>query len=180
MNESLLTKLDDILKWFSLGHNIGQSFYVGDDVIADILEHYPYFKKDVHYLEIIRKCLKQLEIDGYVETVTINRTYPLTDDKDIEICQYQITFKGLIWVEQNGYRGQLAEKKNQGKQAKAILVLTVVLAIGVITPSLWYGVDLIKKYQLNVFCCFWAVVGLVAGTSITLLMQTWRKSKELP
>ena len=115
---------------------------------------------------IIHKLLK----DEVILTIkeTINNTRTATD-------AYYISFKGLILSESGGYEGQVYRETIQERRDQISRFLTWILAVGVISPFLWYSLDMMDKYDLDNQCVFWGALGLITGIVIGVLIRQRRK-----
>ncbi len=169
----LIDQLDACLKFFAHGENVVKTFDY-DEVYIGIVLFVPELKNEVNWTKTIAKCIDKLQEDKYIEDIEV-WAEDVNTKQPIRVVNKQITFLGLLFLEQKGYRNQLAAKNNQKRQATAILLLTLVLAVGVIPPFLWYSLDLIKNYAPNFYCFFWALGGLIAGTILGIGIRQLRK-----
>lgn len=82
------------------------------------------------------QIIKKLEEDGFIEIKS-------TEDKKY----YNITFKGIVFigyeqVENERIKSDLQAKANQG----AIFWLTLIMALGVLTPAVYYLLEVVRNY----------------------------------
>jgi hypothetical protein len=139
---SLLDYLDYVLKWLNLEHNHARTFAQHEIVFG--LESEFGFKKDSINHAIIGNLLKKLIDDKYVELCDVFKTYHGGESGMTK--EYQITFKGRVWLEQNGYRGEYDQNNQAEQRVRVSQNLQYILAVGVITPFLWSLMELIKNY----------------------------------
>ena len=121
----ILYVLDAVLKWFATDENKSKSFIV-PDIILGIAETYPIIAEDaINFNPIISKCLKRLQEDGYIETVSVY--YANANSTRGEM---QITFNGLVWAAQKGYQGRLKRDTETETRSRNSYFLTWILALG--------------------------------------------------
>lgn len=129
------------------------------------------------------RILDKLDKDGYVQRKEI----PF---EGVRKTGYVATFEGELFSQNGGYRAKLdaSNAENirtdrlevaQQKYQKSTVILTAILAIGVIPPFLWYCRELTKLLagEDALSCAILLFFGMCIGIPITLLIQELVENK---
>ena len=185
----LIEQLDIILNWFALDENANQSFEDTEAFIRIVI-YEPEFRKKygIKYVEPLRKCFKKLLEDGYIEPIKINLdTWYKVGDVDMynreDEDRFQITFKGMVFSEKNGYRGDLLDKTLAERRVQISHALTWILAVSAFVAALYYITEMansghaVLSIELMTFL-FVLVFGVIAGIILILLITEVLKSRK--
>lgn len=141
-----IQRIDWVLKWFSKSGFVkdGAEF---DFIYKKLVELHPELNEESDWgIELI-KILNKLISDGYIEFIPEERTKTIGFTQVILSKEkYRITFDGDFFCSSGGYAGQHRQNNLAERRVRISQILTWILAVGVVTPSLWNLFDILRNY----------------------------------
>lgn len=118
----------------------------------------------------IQLALLKLNQQGYIS----REEHSIISYPQEQVFLHRITFDGIVFHELGGFLGQHEQNNRTARMVKTNLRLTVVIALGVITPSVYAFLEICQKKMVaanlsNLTLAFVFLAGSLIGICILLI-----------
>lgn len=125
-------KIDEVLIWLALPDNLGVERNQMD-ILNALIKKYPSLNTGKLFTDDLIKIINKLHRDGYITAELRHTVNAHTMPSEYDEYVYELTFEGVLFIENGGYDKQLEKENMAIRNSKATLLFAALSAMGAIT-----------------------------------------------
>lgn len=127
--------------------------------LSDISQGILFGELNIEHITYLDLMLKHLnEVEQFIDVI-----------ETAGVKKYGVLFKGKLFISNGGYQHRYIQEMLQEKRVRNTQLLTWILSLGVLTPSVWYFLEIMKFHLKYVFEISTFLFVLVSGITIGII-----------